>query len=443
MSNPPTPPRLSFLSAIGPGLLVAATGVGAGDLATGAFTGSRLGVTVLWAVLVGAFMKFMLTEGLARWQISTGETLLEGVLSRVARPLRWLFLLYLLPWSFFVGSALVSACGVATHALMPNVLGDAETGKVVFGITCSILGLVLVELGGFGLFEKIMRIAIGVMFVTTIAAAALTAGDAWPDIARGLLVPSIPTPLADTETAAGATGTAEALNWTLALIGGVGGTLTILCYGYWIRQAGRDKPEHLGLCRIDLAVGYLVTAVFGIAVVILGSQLKTTGKGASLLVELGDQLESQLEGQLGAPFGAFLAWAFLLGAFGAVFSSLLGVWQSVPYIFADFWRLARRRPGDTLPLEAIDTRSRVYRVFLYALAIVPLWGLQTSFRSVQQAYAILGAAFIPLVALALLLLHGKSGGTGGTFRNRPWTTVLLALAFAGFVWIEIQRRIAS
>ena len=46
------PTRL--LAVIGPGILVAATGVGAGDLATGALAGGKLGVAVLWAVLIGA-----------------------------------------------------------------------------------------------------------------------------------------------------------------------------------------------------------------------------------------------------------------------------------------------------------------------------------------------------------------------------------------------------
>ena len=46
-----------MLSRLGPGILVAATGVGAGDLATASFTGSQLGTAVLWAVLVGAFLK--------------------------------------------------------------------------------------------------------------------------------------------------------------------------------------------------------------------------------------------------------------------------------------------------------------------------------------------------------------------------------------------------
>ena len=59
---------------IGPGLLLAATGVGGGDLATGSIVGSLLGPTVLWAVVVGAFLKFVVTEGIARWQLATGET---------------------------------------------------------------------------------------------------------------------------------------------------------------------------------------------------------------------------------------------------------------------------------------------------------------------------------------------------------------------------------
>ena len=54
MENDKPSQRGSLFSMIAPGLLVAATGVGAGDLATAAFTGKQLGVAVLWAVLVGA-----------------------------------------------------------------------------------------------------------------------------------------------------------------------------------------------------------------------------------------------------------------------------------------------------------------------------------------------------------------------------------------------------
>jgi len=63
------------LSVIGPGLLVAATGIGAGDLATASFAGSHLGIAVLWAALAGAFLKFVVNEGLTCWQLATGASL--------------------------------------------------------------------------------------------------------------------------------------------------------------------------------------------------------------------------------------------------------------------------------------------------------------------------------------------------------------------------------
>src|ERR671916_587422 len=104
---------------LGPGLLVAATGVGVGDIAGAGFAGSRLGYAVLWAAVLGSFVKFVVNEGLARWQLATGQTLLEGAVLRFGRPVQWLFLVYLLVWSWAVGSALISAAGIAGHALFP------------------------------------------------------------------------------------------------------------------------------------------------------------------------------------------------------------------------------------------------------------------------------------------------------------------------------------
>ena len=93
--------KLKKLIAIGPGLLLAATGVGGGDLATGTFVGSLLGTAVLWAVVVGAFMKFVTTEGLARWQLVTGNTFLEGLVDKMGPAVSWVFLPYLLLFFFF------------------------------------------------------------------------------------------------------------------------------------------------------------------------------------------------------------------------------------------------------------------------------------------------------------------------------------------------------
>ena len=70
-------PRFGLIALAGPGLLLAATGVGGGDLATASIAGSLLGPAILWAVIVGAFLKFVVTEGLARWQLATLNVLLQ------------------------------------------------------------------------------------------------------------------------------------------------------------------------------------------------------------------------------------------------------------------------------------------------------------------------------------------------------------------------------
>jgi Mn2+/Fe2+ NRAMP family transporter len=269
-----------------------------------------------------------------------------------------------------------------------------------------------VLLGGFRLFERLMSVCIGLMFVTVVTTACLLRPD-WGQIAEGLLVPRIP-------DLAGA-----GLGWTVALLGGVGGTLTVLCYGYWIREKGRTSPDDLGWCRIDLAVGYAVTAVFGVAMVIIGSTVEIEGSGAGLIATLAERLEQRL--------GAAGRWMFLAGAWGAVFSSLLGVWQAVPYIFADFWRLATRG-GDPSDIGgAVDTRGLPYRAYLFALALVPIPGLLGGFRAVQKAYAVVGAAFLPLLAIALLILNGRTRWVGARMRNGPLTVTVLALAVLLFL----------
>ena len=395
---------------MGPGLLVAATGVGAGDLATASIAGAKLGPAVLWAVVVGALLKLALTEGLARWQLVTGETLLAGAVRRLGRPAALLFLVYLLIWSFFVGRALASACGVTAHALLP-LFAAPETGKIVFGTAHAIAGIGLVLIGGYRLFERVMSAAIGVMFVTVMVTAAVLR-PRLGELAHGLLVPSIPDLAGD------------GLVWTVALLGGVGGTVTLLCYGYWIREEGREGIGALGLCRLDLASGYAMTALFGVGMVIIGATVRLEGGGASLLVQLGDRL--------GESLGAGGRWLFLAGAWAAVASSLLGVWQSVPYLFADLWRLlAGPRMGAG---ERVDTGALPYRAYLVALGLVSIGGLFSSFVRIQKLYAVVGALFIPMLAVALLALNGRAAWVGREHRNGPLATGVLIASLALFAY---------
>lgn len=393
------------LAAIGPGMLVAATGVGAGDLATAGFAGSRLGLAIAWAVVLGAALKWLLNEGLARHQLATGRTILETSLSRGGRIAQAFFGAYLLLFAWFVGRALMSAAGVATHALIP-AFDDPVVGKQAFGLACSAVALAVAWIGGFRVFERLMALGVGVMFVGVVLTAALSLRDPGA-LAAGLVVPRIP------EFDEGG------LRLTIALAGGVGGTVTILCYGYWMREEGRTDERSLTLCRIDLLAGYGATAAFALAMLVLAAGVSVSGTGVELILDLARAVGDRL--------GAPARWAFLIGAWAAIFSSLLGVWQAVPYIIADAIGIARGRPGP------VDTRAAPYRLSMLAIATVPAVGLFLStFRQAQIAYAICGAAFLPALSVALLLFNRRSV-VGERSRNRWWAVAGLSLTLALFL----------
>ena len=418
--------KIGLLAIIGPGIIIAATGVGAGDLATGAFVGSKVGLAVAWAVILGALMKWLLTEGLTRWQLATDTTLLEGIAKHFGRPAQYLFLAYYLIWTFFVGLALLNATGVTFHAIVP--WQSPEQDALVYGIAQAALAVVLVRIGGYKLFEKMMSLCIGVMFITVIVAA-IGVKPSWIDLAKGIFVPTI-TDL-------------DSFSWTVALMGGVGGTVTILCYGYWIREVGRSGGECVNLCRIDLAVGYVVTAVFGIGMVILGSRIEVEGKGAALVVQLADTLRNELADGV----GSWAAWAFLLGAWGAVFSSLLGCMQSVPYLFADSWRLMFNHSEDVG--NGVDTKSRPYVWYMYGMAAASsagFWVKESAgvgFQEIQKWYAIVGAAFMPILAIALCIMNrrwiGEKYRTSLAMQLALFATIAF---FALYGILEIRKKLA-
>lgn len=417
-ARPPAP----WLMILAPGILVATTGVGAGDLLTASIAGSKAGVVILWAAVVGSFMKWTLNEGIARWQMATGTTLLEGWVTRLGRWVQWVFLAYFILWSFFVGGALITACGVAASAIFP--LGDPVASKNTWSVIHSLAGLALVWLGGFALFERLMAAFIAVKFVAVLITAAVLVQD-WRAVLAGLTVPRVPL------------GT---LPWMLGVLGGVGGTVTMLSYGYWIREKGRSGAEGARICRIDLGVCYLLTALFGVSMIIIGSRIQLDGAGIRLAGQLADQLALVL-----GPSGR---WIFLLGFWGAVFSSLLGVWQSAPYMMADFNRLrSGTRAGSEDLRPAVDLKQTVaYRAFLVALAIVPLANLWLTVERIQLAYAVMGAMFMPLLAVTLLILNNQTRWVGERFRNGwPINAVLIltVLLFAYVGYLQLTGQMIS
>ena len=408
-------PAGRWLLLIGPGLAVAATGVGAGDLLAAMLAGAEFRETLLWVIVLGALLKFALNEGVARWQLATGTTLIEGWGTHIGMIFQTGFLIYLVIWSFIVAGGLMSACGVAAHALFPSI------GIGPWGTLHSIAALILVWFGRYDRFEATMKALIALMVLTLLASVVLVG----PDLARvfrGLLIPRLPSGSATT---------------VLSLMGGVGGSVTMLSYGYWIREKGWDGKSWITTVRRDLGIGYLLTAVFGVAMLVLAATalvgLGGMPAGSQGLVACADALEAGTSQRLGETIAEIARATFLIGLWAAVFTSTLGVWQGVPYLFADFTQVLRRRVGK------VDETAWTYRGYLLFLALPPMLLLVLD-RPVWiiKLYTLTGGLFMPFLAASLLWLTTKGSLMGG-LRTGKLSMAAMIAALALFAAIALRQ----
>jgi Mn2+/Fe2+ NRAMP family transporter len=411
---------MSFLKLAGPGLVVAATGIGSGDVVAATVGGARYGVILLWAIVVGAFFKFVLNEGIARWQLATGKTALEGWAEHLPAWVKVYFGVYLVLWTVFVTAALTNATGLGisnlTQGRVPQSWG---------GVFHSLFGFVFVLLGGYGGFERLMKTLVGVMGFSILVCAGLTFHDP-AAVVTGTFVPLIP-------QGAGL--------YVLSIIGGIGGSVTMLSYNYWMREEKLSGPEKLGYVRGDIAIAYLFTALFGMAIMMTANQAFHI-PGVPIT---NAQAVPKMAEMLGTILGAFGRLAYSVGFWAAVFASLLGVWQSVPYLYADFYSILKKMsPQERARVTAVT--STPYRLALVFVTLAPIpFAFTGQPIQVIVAYTIVGSLFVPFLAATLLYLNNRVRWRSDVPHNAWPTNALLLVILALFVIVggdEARRALA-
>ena len=395
------------LRQIGPGFIAAATGVGVGDLAASLFAGAEYGMLLLWAVVVGAIVKLSMAEGVGRYHLGSQTTLLRGWRSLGAWT-QWFFGTYVVVWGFVYGAAAMSTTALALRALIPGVPFE------VWAVAAGLLGFVLVWFGRYRVLEKLMTVLVGIMFVTVVGTAVLVAPDV-PAILGGL-VPRLPE---------------GSFFYAVGLIGGVGGTITMAAYGYWIREKGWRTRRWLSVMHIDVTTAYVLTGIFVVAMVIVASdvlyQAGLSVEGEEGLLTLGDQLNAR--------FGTWAELMFLIGFWATSFTSLLGVWNGVSLFFTDWVRTIRDEPER----QGSDVRSPWYRAYAAWLTFPPMLLLFLGKPvAIVIAYTVLGAIFMPFLAATLLiLLNGR--GFPRDFRSGWVSNGVLGLALLIFAALCVQK----
>jgi Mn2+/Fe2+ NRAMP family transporter len=374
--------------------------------------GTEFGTVLIWAIILGAALKFALTEGLGRWYMATRTTVLDGWHS-----MGWwatgYFMVYLALVTLFFGAAAPSASALAVTAMFPGVMplwAWAILHSVVFGFLICIIGQ-------YELFERVMEVFVGLMFVTVVGLAILLVPNVGA-LAVSTVLPRMPE---------------GSLPFVLAVIGGVGGTFTLVSYTYWVRERGWRRPGWIPMMRTDLGVGYIATGIFMVAMLVIGAEL-LFASGTSIedeggLVELSNPIAER--------FGPVASWLFLVGFWAAATSSITVAWNSGAYLFGDLVRTIRRVPEEEGE-EYLSERGFFFRAFLVWITFPPM--LLLTFDEpvlIVIIYASLGAFFMPFLAITLIWLLNRR--VDREYRSGILSDFILGVSVLLFLYVGIQE----
>jgi len=452
-----TPPAgLAVLLLVGPSFIWAAEYIGSGEVIIATRTGAILGISVLWAVILGIFLKFWIGMSGARYTVCTGEGMID-MFDRIPGPRHWAVWLTLV---------IQFACGIVSIGALANAAGfflHSLTGMspVFSGWLVGLFALLVVWSGTFEVLKMVMSvmvliIVIGVMYV------AVHVFPTFSELLQSLTfaVPEIP------EWAAGHKEVSkDAWGETLPLIGwGAGGFASQVWYTYWVLGAeygaaagrgygrpadtaalkgmtGDDARKIKGWCGVlytDASLGMVVGIVVTCAFLIAGAGIL----GPRQVAPEGNEVAMRLSEIFSSRWGAAGGFLFMLAGTAALISTQVGQLAGWPRLLADSVRICV--PGFGKIPWKWQFRSFLIMFFVTNMIIVYTIGYRPVFL-VKIAAIFDGLLLTPLQALCV---------AGGLFIVMPrllsreawkilkphWIfAVGLAVAFAVFTYFCVFR----
>ncbi len=356
---------LAALRRIGPGMILASSIVGSGELIATTTLGAQVGYAALWVIVLSCLIKPAIQAEMGRYVIATGETGLEGF-NRVPGP-RWKVNWVVWSWALMVLMTLlqVGAMFGGVAQVMNLLLPILPVNAWVFVFL--ILTLFLLLGGGYERIERLALVKVG--FFTTLtflAAIVLTRMPqyfSWKDVFEGFKF-RLP---------------GEGFATAVAVFGITGvGASELFMYPYWCVEKGyarfsgkRDlTPAWLRRARgwirvmhIDIIASMVIYTVATIAFYFLGAGI-LHGMGQ---VPAADDMIPVLSNIYTQTLGAWSLWLFYAGAIATLYGTIFAATAANSRVFADMFRLMGF-------FEADDYARRVqYRRWLIVfLTVVPV-----------------------------------------------------------------------
>ncbi|HWE38202.1 MAG TPA: Nramp family divalent metal transporter [Isosphaeraceae bacterium] len=404
---------LKALGQIGPGLILAGSIVGTGELIATTKLGASQGYVLLWMIVLFCVIKVALQVELGRYAITHGKTTLAAF-DTLPGPrlgtswMGWLWLIMMLATQAQI-AAMEGLVGQAAVMAFPRVV-DARWGPYlashpdyVWATWTTLAAILLLISGGYRRLEKITTVLVAGVTAVTIAC---VVGLPWTGPGTDFSLASVARGLRFALPAGGA-----ALAFATFGITGVGAS-ELFAYPYWCiekgyaRAAGRRTPDDawarrargwLTVMKLDVWFSMVVYTLATVAFYILGAAtLHPRGivpEGPGMLKALSVMYTS---------LGPWTTPVFLVGAWAVLFKTLYVATAANSRLTADFLDLARIWPQRGP--KARERTTRLFCVLYPALSLV----LYLVVRAPGQLVTYGGYAqglMLPLIAWATLYLR--------------------------------------
>ena len=437
MREPP-PTLRQALRRIGPGLILAASIVGSGELIATTTLGAQVGYTALWIIVLSCAVKPVVQAELGRHTIATGETGLEA-LDHLPGPrlgvswLVWAWAAMVLMTLLQVG-AMFGGVAQAITLLVPAV-GERAWVLVFLALT-----LALLLGGGYARIERLAVVKVGLFTLVTVLAAVVLMRMPryfnWSGLREGVRLRLPPQGIA---TAAAVFG-----------ITGVGAT-ELFMYPYWCvekgyaRFVGRREPTPewqrrargwIRVMHVDILASLVIYTLATLAFYLLGAGI-LHGMG---LVPAARDMIPVLSNIYTQTLGRWALWVFYVGAIATLYGTIFAATAAHSRIFADMCRLLGLFARDD---AAARRRWRQAFVLVLTLAPVVLYWLFASPVKMVIAGGIAQATMLPLVgAGAVWLRHRRLPpelAPSPAVTAGLWTATILMAAMMGYYTWLIAR----
>ncbi|MFB2753645.1 Nramp family divalent metal transporter [Shewanella xiamenensis] len=306
------------IKAMGPGVLMAAAAIGASHLVSSTRAGAEFGWQLAWVILGVNLLKYPFFAAGARYTAATGESLLHGYLKQ-GRGYLWLFT------GLNVIASIASTAGVCmlTAAMLTQFI---PLPIDVLALLVLISSLLLLILGHYSLLDRLTKIIMFALTLTTLIAVAL-AFDHMKPLASQFISPS-PWQWAH-------------VGFLVAMMGWMPAPIEVSAWNsLWLLEKQKTSPVTPSQALLDFNLGYIVTALLAVVFLALGA-LVMHGSGEHFS-ESGAQFANQLINLYSQVMGGESRYLIGIVAFLCIFSTTVTVIDGYSRTLNMGWQLLTR-----------------------------------------------------------------------------------------------------